>query len=148
MGVEQMSKGKKRVVARWTEGQRFLAITGSGHEIRMDGAGHDNGTSHGASPMELLLAGMAGCTGIDVIDILKKKRQKVTQLEVEVEGVRAAEPPRVYTEIQVVFRICGDDISEKAVQDAIRLSETKYCSASIMLGKLAKITSRYEISEK
>ncbi len=101
--------------------------------------------SKGASPMELLLVGMAGCSGIDVVDILKKKRQAVTGLEIRVEGERAESYPMVYTNIDVTYIVRGKDISEKAVQHAIHLSETKYCSASIMLGKTAKINTKYEI---
>lgn len=135
----------KRVVARWVEGLEFQATTGSGHDITMDAKVEGGGKDHGASPMELLLVGMSGCTGMDVIDILRKKRQQVSGLEIRVEAQRAETYPMVYTDIDVVYLVRGKDISPQAVEDAIRLSETKYCSASIMLGKTAKINTRYEI---
>jgi putative redox protein len=140
-----MSKNVKRATVRWVEGMEFEAITGSEHLVTMDARVEDGGKNHGPSPMELLLVGMAGCTGMDVIDILKKKRQQVNGFEVRTEGTRAETYPMVYTEIDVVYVVRGKDISPKAVEDAIRLSETKYCGAGAMLGKTAKINSRYEI---
>lgn len=140
-----MAKNVKTAVARWIQDRQFQATTGSGHELTLDGAAGADGRSYGPSPMEVLLVGMAGCTGIDVVDILKKKRQTVSGVEVRVEGTRAETPPMVYTEIDVVYVVRGKDISPKAVEDAIQLSESKYCSASVMLRKTAKITSRYEI---
>ncbi len=135
----------KRVVARWVEGLEFQARTGSGHDITMDAKVEGGGKDHGASPMDLLLTGMAGCTGMDVVDILRKKRQQVSGLEIRVEGTRAESFPMVYTGIDVVYIVRGKNISPAAVEDAMRLSESKYCSASIMLGKTAKIQTRYEI---
>ncbi len=135
----------KRVVARWVDGLEFQAQTGSGHAITMDAKVEGGGKDHGASPMELLLAGMAGCTGMDVVDILRKKRQQVSGLEIRVEGTRAETFPMVYTNIDVVYIVRGKNISPQAVEDAMRLSETKYCSASIMLGKTARINTRDEI---
>ncbi len=88
---------------------------------------------------------MAGCTGMDVVDILKTKRQDVKGLEVRVEGKRAETHPMVYTDMDVTYVVRGANLSPKAVEDAIRLSETKYCGAGIMLGKTAKVTSHYEI---
>ncbi len=140
-----MAKEKKSAGVRWVEGMQFDGYTGSQHQIKLDAMRSDGSESKGASPMELLLLGLAGCTGMDVIDILKKKRQAVSGLEVRVEGQRAEDYPMVYTNIDVMYIVRGQDISEKAVQDAIQLSETKYCSASIMLGKTAKIETRYEI---
>ncbi len=135
----------KHIVARWVDGLEFQATTGSGHDITMDAKVEGGGKDHGASPMELLLVGMAGCTGMDVIDILRKKRQQVSGLEIRVEGTRATTYPMVYTDIDVVYVVRGKDVSPAAAEDAMRLSETKYCSASIMLGKTAKINTRYEI---
>ncbi len=135
----------KSAAVRWVEGIEFQATTQSGHTLVLDGGPGGGGKNHGPSPMELMLVGMAGCTGMDVIDILRKKRQAVSGLEVRVEGKRAETHPMVYTEIDVVYVVKGKDISSKAVEDAIQLSETKYCSAGVMLGKTAKINSRYEI---
>ncbi len=97
--------------------------------------------------MELVLIGMAGCTAYDVMSILEKKRQRVTGLEVSARAERAEEPPRVYTKIEIEYLLRGRGIKPKAVEDAIRLSKEKYCSASIMLGKTAQITTSYRIEE-
>ncbi len=140
-----MAKNVKTALARWIQNRQFQATTGSGHELILDGGPTADGKSNGPSPMELLLVGMAGCTGVDVVDILQKKRQSISGVEVRVEGTRAETYPMVYTEIDVVYVVRGKDISPKAVEDAIALSETKYCSAGVMLGKTAKISSRYEI---
>ncbi len=140
-----MAKNVKRASVKWIQAHEFEAVTGSNHRITMDSGIADGGKDRGASPMELLLVGMAGCTGMDVIDILSKKRQQVSGLEVRIEGTRCETFPMVYTEIDVVYVVRGKDIAPKAVEDAIHLSETKYCSAGVMLGKTAKINSRYEI---
>jgi putative redox protein len=97
--------------------------------------------------MELLLIGMAGCTAYDVVSILEKKRQAVTGLEVSAQAERAEETPRVYTRIEIEYVVRGRAIKPKAVEDAIQLSEEKYCSASIMLGKTAKISTSYRIED-
>ncbi len=143
-----MAKEVRSAQVRWVEGHEFEGTTGSEHHVTLDSPIKAGGKNHGPSPMELLLLGMAGCTGIDVIDIMKKKRQAVTGLQVRVEGIRADEPPAVYTDIEVVYIVHGKDISPKALEDAIHLSETKYCGAGVMLGKTAKITSRYEIIQE
>ena len=93
--------------------------------------------------MELVLIGLCGCTGYDVVSILKKKREPLTGLEVRAEAERAPDPPSVYTSIRLIYRI-GGKVSRKAVEDAVRLSEEKYCSVSAMLGKTAKITTAIE----
>jgi putative redox protein len=98
-----------------------------------------------ANPMEAVLGAVGGCTAMDVISILRKKRQQVTGYEVEVNGERTTEHPRVYTKIEVVHRVRGKDVSPAAVEEAIRLSETKYCSVHAMLAPTVAMTSRYEI---
>jgi putative redox protein len=98
--------------------------------------------------MELLLIGLAGCTAYDVMSILEKKRQMVTGLEVTARAERADEPPRVYTKIDVEYVVRGHSVKQKAVEDAIRLSKQKYCSASVMLEKTAEITTSYRIVEQ
>jgi putative redox protein len=128
----------------WVEDRRFVGQSPSGHAIVVDGSQN----KLGPSPMELLLIGMAGCTAYDVVSILEKKRQAITGVEVVARAERAAEVPRVYTEIAVEYVICGRNISPKAVEDAIHLSEEKYCSASIMLGKTARITTSYRIEDE
>ena len=135
----------KKVIARFVEGMEFHTTTGSGHCVVTDAGEKAGGKNRGPSPMELLLVGMAGCTGVDVVDILRKKRVEFTGLEVRVEGIRAQTYPMVYTDIDVVYTVRGKDIPEHAVKQAIHLSEAKYCSASIMLGKTAKINTKYEI---
>jgi putative redox protein len=127
----------------WVEDRRFVGEAGSGHALVVDGSAE----RRGPSAMELVLMGMVGCTAYDVVSILEKKRQAVAGLEVSARGERAPEPPRVFTEIEVEYRVRGRNISPKAVEDAIRLSEEKYCSASIMLGKTARITTSYQIEE-
>lgn len=130
--------------AIWVEERRFMGSASSGHAVVVDASTQ----KQGASPMELLLIGMAGCTASDVMSILEKKRQVVTGLEVTARAERADEPPRVYTKIAVEYVVCGHGIKHKAVEDAIRLSEQKYCSASVMLGKTAEITTSYRIVEQ
>jgi len=128
--------------ATWIENQRFTAIASSGHEIVVDG---DKGA--GNSPMELVLIGLCGCTGYDVASILRKKRESFTSLQVSARAERAAMPPTVYTEIRLIYKV-GGKVSHKAVEDAVRLSEEKYCSVAAMLQKTAKISYEIEYSEK
>jgi putative redox protein len=127
----------------WIEDKRFVGQASSGHGIVVDASAD----KIGPSPMELLLIGMAGCTGHDVIEILRKQRQQVTGLEIGVRAERAEKPPRVYTTIEVEYVVRGHDLSSACVERAIKLSEEKYCSASIMLGATAHITSTYRIQE-
>ncbi len=127
----------------WVEQRRFVGQA-SGHAIVVDGSAQ----KLGPSPMELLLVGLAGCTAYDVVGILEKKRQRVTGLEVVTRAERAEECPRVYTQIEVEYLVKGREIGPKAVEDAIRLSEEKYCSAAAMLGKTARITTTYRIVEE
>ncbi len=132
----------------WKGGMAFDGGAGSGPwTIPLDAEAAAGGADQGFRPMELLLVGLAGCTAMDVISILKKKQQDVTGFEVETVGARADEHPRVYTDIQIVYRVIGHNIDPKAVARAIELSETKYCPASAMLRERAAITSRYEIVE-
>jgi len=127
----------------WVEDRRFVGVASSGHAIVLDGSEQKTGPS----PMELLLLGLAGCTAADVLEILHKKRQSITRVEVHVRAERAENPPRVYTDIHLEYIVCGHAVSDKAVRDAIRLSKDKYCSASAMLGKTAAITSSHRVEE-
>lgn len=124
--------------ATWKERQVFSGIADSGHAIVVDG-----GKAAGNSPVELVLIGLCGCTGYDVVSILQKKREPLTSLEVRAEAERAKDPPSVFTHIQLVYRI-GGTVSRKAAEDAVRLSKEKYCSVSAMLDKTAKITTAIE----
>ena len=135
-------------VVRWTEGMTFLAETGSGHVVAMDGAPDGGGRNLAPRPMEMVLLGTGGCTAYDVMMILKKSGQDVTGCEVRLESDRAATDPKVFTRIRMRFRIRGRGLKEKLVAQAIRLSHDKYCSASIMLGKTAEITEDFEIVEE
>ena len=127
---------------RYAGGEQFIGESPSGHAV-ITQFGGERVTA--ASPMELLLVSLGGCTGADVVGILEKKRQRVTGYEIEVRGERRAEHPRIYTRIEVVHRVRGYSVDPKAVAHAIELSETKYCSVSAMLKAAAEITSRYEI---
>jgi putative redox protein len=122
----------------WVENQRFDGIASSGHSIVVDGD-----KIAGNSPMELVLIGLCGCTGYDVVSILQKKREPFISLEVRAQAERAVDPPSVYTEIKLIYRV-GGKVSRKAVEDAVRLSKEKYCSVSAMLAKTAKITAEIE----
>lgn len=126
---------------RWVGAEQFLAVGPSGHAVPLDS---DRKSNAAPGPMELLLLALGACTATDVVDILRKKRQKLDALEVEVSGERAAEPPTVWTKLEIVYRLRGQ-LEEKAVRDAIELSESKYCSVSATLRKTAPIAFRYEI---
>ena len=125
----------------------FVGESGSGHSVVMDGAPEAGGRNLGIRPMELLLLGLGGCTAFDVVSILHKSRQKIDDCEVEIEAERAAEVPKVFTRIHVHFIISGTDLDPSKVERAVNLSADKYCSASRMLEKSAKITHDFEIVE-
>ena len=135
-------------VVRWTGGMTFLAETGSNHVVAMDGATDGGGRNLAPRPMEMVLVGTGGCTAYDVMVILKKSGQDVTACEVGVAADRAETDPKVFTRIRMHFRLRGRALKPKLVEQAIRLSHDKYCSASIMLGKTAEITTDYEIIEE
>ena len=130
---------------KWVEEATFLGESGSGHAVVMDGPPENGGRDLGIRPMEMLLVGMGGCTSFDVVMILIRARQAVTDCVVEVSAERADEVPKVFTSIHVHFIVSGHGLSEKQVARAVQLSAEKYCSASIMLGKAADITHDYEI---
>ena len=132
---------------RWTSGMTFLAETGSGHVAAMDGAPDGGGQNLAPRPMEMVLVGTGGCTAYDVVVILKKNGQPVTGCEVKLTSERAETDPKVFTKIHMHFRVQGRGLKRNVVEHAIRLSHDKYCSASIMLGKTAEITTGFEIVE-
>jgi putative redox protein len=136
-----MSALWKEVVAEWRGDTTFIGKNVVGGSVQM---GELDGQP-GISPMELLLTGLAGCTGVDVALILGKKRQPLDDLQVRVRGKRADQHPKVYTEIVIEYWLWGEGLSEKAIEQAIALSEEKYCSASAMLGAKAQIISSYRI---
>jgi len=133
---------------RWASGMTFLAQTGSGHIAVMDGAPDGGGHNLAPRPMEMVLVGTGGCTAYDVVVILKKSGQPVTGCEVKVTSERAATDPKVFTKIHMQFTVRGRGLKRNLVEHAIRLSHDKYCSASIMLGKTAEITTGFEILEE
>ena len=136
-----MEKVWTEVVADWQGSQGFVGTNSGGGAIQINEV---NGKP-GVKPMELLLLGLAGCTGVDIVDILNKKRKHFEKFEVQVRGTRAEEYPKVYKEIEVIYRLWGDDIAARDLEQAIRLSEEKYCSANAMLEAVAEIRSSYEI---
>jgi putative redox protein len=125
----------------------FIAETGSGHVLVMDGAPEAGGRNLAPRPMETVLAGTGGCTAFDVVLILKRSRQDVTGCQVSLQAERAETDPKVFVKIHFHFRITGRNLKADAVQRAIKLSAEKYCSASIMLAKTAQITHDWEIIE-
>jgi len=137
---------KSRV--KWIEDVCFMGESGSGHAVVMDGAPDIGGRNLGPRPMEMLLLGAGGCTSVDVVMILKKSRQQVTGCEVAIEADRAEDHPKVFTRIHMHFIVRGRGLKAETVARAIMLSAEKYCSASIMLGKTAKMTHDFEIVEE
>ncbi|MFC4486789.1 MULTISPECIES: OsmC family protein [Tepidiphilus] len=133
---------------RWIEGRTFLAETGSGHLVAMDGAPEAGGRNLAPRPMELLLAGAGGCTAFDIVMILEKGRQAVKGCEVRLEAERAPTDPKVFTRIRFHYVVRGRGLDEARVARAVRLSAEKYCSASIMLGKTAELEHTWEIVEE
>jgi putative redox protein len=129
--------------AQWTDQERFLGIATSGHAIVIDAATEKTANS----PMELVLIGLCACTASDVVSILRKKREPFTSLEVRAQAERAPNPPSVYTEIKLIYRV-GGKVSRKAVDDAVGLSKEKYCSVSAMLEKTAKIAVEIEYMDE
>jgi putative redox protein len=133
---------------RWTgDGMSFVAETGSHHLVTMDGAPDGGGRNLAPRPMEIVLVGTGGCTAYDVVVILKKSGQHVRGCEVKLTSERAPNDPKVFTKIHMHFTVRGRSLKRNLVEHAIRLSHDKYCSASIMLGKTADITTDFEIIE-
>lgn len=133
----------------WTPstGMGFVAETGSGHVLQMDGAVDGGGRNLAPRPMETVLAGTGGCTAYDVVLILKRGRHDVRGCQVKLEADRAAQDPKVFTKIRVHFVVSGRGLSREAVARAIELSHERYCSASAMLAKTAEITTSFELVE-
>ena len=125
----------------WIDGERFVAAASSGHAFVID-SDRERNTAPG--PMELVLAGLCACTATDVVSILRKKREPFTALEVHAEAERAPQPPTVYTSVKLIFTVSGN-VARKAVEDAVRLSEEKYCSVSAMLKSTARITTEIRL---
>lgn len=139
--------GERPMKARikWVEEVTFVGETGSGHAVVLDGPPDSGGRNLGARPMEMVLLGLGGCTAFDVVTILKKARQAVRDCVVEIEAERADTVPKVFTAIHLRYIVRGENLAEKQVERAVRLSAEKYCSASIMLGKAVPITHEYRV---
>jgi putative redox protein len=129
------------------QGMRFLGASDSGHVVVMDSDGTVGGNDSGARPMELILMGLCGCTAMDTISILRKKRQNVIGLEVKASADRAEEHPKVFTKIALHYIVTGEDVDPAAVERAIELSAERYCPAQAMLGQVAEFELTYEIVE-
>lgn len=136
---EPLTDNWKEVTATWQGDLNFFGESAKGGTVQIGPMEESIG------PMQLLLVGLAGCTGIDIVSILKKKKVCPTEFKVKVRGKRAEKFPMVYTDIEVEYLLWGDDLKVRDVEQAIKLSEHKYCSVSIMLGKTAEISSTYKI---
>lgn len=132
----------------WINGRAFLGESGSGHAVVMDGAPEAGGRNIGVRPMEMMLLGLGGCTAFDVVMILEKAREKITGCEVALEAERAAEDPKVFTQVKLVYTLRGHSLKAAAVERAIRLSEEKYCSASKMFEKTATLSHEWHIVDE
>jgi putative redox protein len=136
-----------KVRVKWVEQVAFVAESGSGHGVVVDGAPEAGGRNLGMRPMELLLAGAAACTAFDVVWILKRARQPVADCVVEADAQRAEQEPRVFTRIHLRYAVAGHGLDAKQVERAVRLSKEKYCSATIMLAHAAEITYEVRVVE-
>lgn len=134
-----------KVSIKWIDGVSFMGESETGHAVVLDGAPENGGRNIGMRPMEMLLIGMGGCTSFDVVTILKKSRQPISDCVANITATRADEVPKVFTKIHVHFVVTGDHLNESQVERAVKLSAEKYCSASIMLGKVCEITHDFEI---
>jgi putative redox protein len=132
---------------RWGDGMTFVAETGSGHLVAMDGAPEGGGRNLAPRPMEVVLAGAGGCTAYDVVVILKKNGQEVSGCEVTLEAERAATDPKVFTRIHYRFLVRGRNLKRNLVEQAVRLTHEKYCSATAILARTAEISKDFEIVE-
>ncbi len=131
----------------WIKNMRFDGTSNSGFTLPLDAKAEEGGACEGFRPMELIAIGLAGCTAMDVISILTKKRQQVSAFNVTVAAKRATEHPKVFTDIEIVYQITGNSVDPAAAERAIQLSEERYCPAQAMLSKAVAIHSRYEIIE-
>ena len=131
----------------WVDGALFVAEAGSGHTFTMDGSPDVGGRNLGARPMEVMLIGLGGCTAIDVVSMLKKQRQDIRGVEVSLVGERATEHPMVYTDVKLVYTVRGRKLNKALVERAVSLSDEKYCSATAMFKKTAKVTHEVVLVE-
>ena len=133
---------------QWLDGRAFVGESGSGHAVVMDGAPDAGGRNIGVRPMEMLLLGLGGCTAFDIVMILERMREKVTGLDIALEAERAGEDPKVFTHVKMIYKVTGRNLKPANVERAVNLSAEKYCSASAMFEKTAKIEHSFEIIEE
>jgi putative redox protein len=136
-----------KATVNWQGKLKFTGTADSGNIVAMDADSQVGGTGEGVRPMEMIALGLAGCTAMDVISILQKKRQEVTHFEVKVDAPRSEDHPKVFRSAEITYEITGRNIDESAVLRAIELSATRYCPAQAMLGQVFPIDLRYEIYE-
>lgn len=137
-----------KVAVQWKEHMTFIGMPDSGSTVQMDADSSFGGTDNGVRPMEMIALGLAGCTAMDVISILQKKRQQVTQLEVRVNAPRSAEHPKVFTRAHITYIVTGKNVDESALLRSIELAATKYCPAQLMLAQAFPMEFHYEIYEE
>jgi len=137
-----------KAVVKWLDNMSFVGESESGHSIVMDGAPESGGRNLGVRPMEMVLLGMGGCTAFDVVLILQRQRQPISDCQVELFAERAEEVPKVFTKIHVHYIVKGKGLDEKKVARAVAMTAEKYCSVSIMLSKTADVTHDFEIIEE
>jgi putative redox protein len=133
---------------KWVQDVMFVAESNSGHSLVLDGAPEAGGRNLGLRPMELLLLGLGGCSAFDVVTILKRGREAITDCVVELDGQRADTEPKVFTAVELVYKVTGKNLDPKKVERAVNLSAEKYCSASKMFEKTAKLTHRIVIIDQ
>jgi putative redox protein len=137
-----------KATVQWKENMTFMGMPDSGFPVQMDADLSFGGTNQGVRPMEMVALGLASCTGMDVISILRKKRQQITQFEVRVNAPRSAEHPKVFTKAQITYVVVGTNIDEMALLRSIELSMTKYCPVQVMLSQAFPMELHYEIYEE
>jgi len=134
-----------QATVKWVDGRAFLGESGSGHTVVMDGPPDHGGRNIGVRPMEMILLGVGGCSSYDVMDILQKGRNEVTDCVAELTAERVDTVPSVFSKIHLHFKVSGKNLKDSVVERAVKLSAEKYCSASIMLGKSVDITHDFEV---
>jgi len=137
-----------KAVVKWLDNMSFVGESESGHSVVMDGPPESGGRNLGVRPMEMVLLGMGGCTAFDVVLILKRQRQDITDCQVELSAERAEDTPKVFTKIHVHYMVTGKNLDEKKVARAVDMTADKYCSVSIMLAQSADVTHDFEIIEE
>ncbi|MGB9742943.1 MAG: OsmC family protein [candidate division WOR-3 bacterium] len=130
---------------RWTAGMQFVGVSGSGHALVMDTSAEHGGSDTAPTPMELLLVALAGCTGMDVVSLLKKMRVNFQTLEIRIQGERRTEHPRIFTGIELEYLVYGTGIDQDAVRRAVELSMEKYCSVSAMVKPACPVKWTYRV---